>query len=138
MHVQHFVNQLQKIYYFSENKVTPEQIFSKVKFPGDLCVLPQYNKNMQKSTVNMYSKFHNKSMLTELFLCYVPVTDKQKVSGIFMENIENNTLFNKLEPFIKSLPTQTQTHNFPQMRPSRQPQSQPQSQPRTQPQHQSQ
>lgn len=77
-------------------------------------------------------------MLTELFLCYVPVTDKQKVSGIFMENIENNTLFNKLEPFIKSLPTQTQTHNFPQMRPSRQPQSQPQSQPRTQPQHQSQ
>lgn len=45
-------------------------------------------------------KFHNKSVLSELFCKIVPVKDKKKFSEVFIESFDTPNFFERLLPYI--------------------------------------
>lgn len=66
---------------------------------GELCVIMAYSKNLQKSS-NLYSKYHNRAILSDVFCEAVKVTDKFKCSELFTNNIENSNLYDQVLPFV--------------------------------------
>lgn len=61
-----------------------------------------YTKVMQKTT-NLYSKFHNKSTLAQLFCNIVPTHDRTKTIEVFVQSIDKQEFFDKIRPLLISL-----------------------------------
>lgn len=54
--------EIQRLLLSSPLKLTKKEVFEKKNSNGELCIVPMYSATVGTSS-NIYSKFHNKSML---------------------------------------------------------------------------
>lgn len=105
--------ELQKILFTSPCKLQTEQIFMKTNGSSDLCIIAPYSKNMNKE-VSLYTKYHNKSILAELFCDTLGIKDRKNIVNIFIENIDGFEILKKLMPALNiSLPAHLLNHQKP-------------------------
>lgn len=110
--------ELQKILFTSPCKLQAEQIFMKTNGSSDLCIIAPYSKNMTKE-VSLYTKYHNKSILAELFCDTLAIKDRKNILDTFIENIDGMQIINKLLPMlIIKPPTYQQQPNIPEYKPA--------------------
>ena len=62
-------------------------------------MVPIYASNVGQSS-NIYSKYHNKSVLSELFTDLFQVQNRKELATSFIENFEDKNLWKKIEKFF--------------------------------------